>query len=89
VASNEIRHRATLVRDLESVPPVMGDRSRLAQVFLNLDCGSRRGIAAALGREARKRRDIHHLTMASNPSGVGIPASARASHARSSSTATA
>jgi PAS domain S-box-containing protein len=36
VATSEIRHRATLVRELADVPPVSGDRTRLAQVFLNL-----------------------------------------------------
>jgi CheY-like chemotaxis protein/two-component sensor histidine kinase len=36
VASNEIRHAAHLVRDLDEVPPVQGNRARLGQVFLNL-----------------------------------------------------
>lgn len=35
LAHNEIRHRATLVRQYSRVPPVDGD-GRLAQVFLNL-----------------------------------------------------
>jgi PAS domain S-box-containing protein len=33
---NEIRHRARLVRDFEDVPPVLGNESRLGQVFVNL-----------------------------------------------------
>ena len=33
---NEIRHRATLERDLTDTPPVDGSESRLGQVFLNL-----------------------------------------------------
>ena len=33
---NEIRHRARLVKDLQPVPPVLGNESRLGQVFLNL-----------------------------------------------------
>jgi len=33
---NEIRHRATLVRDLKNVPFVDANESRLGQVFLNL-----------------------------------------------------
>jgi PAS domain S-box-containing protein len=33
---NEVRHRATLVRDYKPVPPVFANESRLGQVFLNL-----------------------------------------------------
>lgn len=36
VASNEIRHRATLVRDFEEVPLVHANDARIGQVFLNL-----------------------------------------------------
>ncbi len=34
--ANELRHRATLVRDYQEVPAVLGNESRLGQVFLNL-----------------------------------------------------
>jgi PAS domain S-box-containing protein len=33
---NEVRHRARLVKDLQPVPPVLGNEGRLGQVFLNL-----------------------------------------------------
>ncbi|PTL80469.1 ATP-binding protein [Vitiosangium sp. GDMCC 1.1324] len=36
MAGNEIRHRARLVRDNQSAPPVEANEVRLAQVFLNL-----------------------------------------------------
>jgi signal transduction histidine kinase len=36
MATNEIRHRARLVKDLRPVPPVEANDSRLGQVFLNL-----------------------------------------------------
>ncbi|MGF1469345.1 MAG: ATP-binding protein [Sandaracinaceae bacterium] len=36
LASNEIRHRAALVRELEEVPKVMGSESRFVQVLVNL-----------------------------------------------------
>ncbi len=36
LASNEIRHRARLVRDYAPVPPVCANETRLGQVFLNL-----------------------------------------------------
>jgi CheY-like chemotaxis protein len=36
MATNEIRHRARLIRDLRPVPPVEANESRLGQVFLNL-----------------------------------------------------
>jgi CheY-like chemotaxis protein len=36
MASNELRHRAKLVKTLAEVPPVFANESRLGQVFLNL-----------------------------------------------------
>jgi PAS domain S-box-containing protein len=36
MAWNEIRHRATLVKDFADIPPVHGNEARLGQVFLNL-----------------------------------------------------
>src|SRR5206468_13095223 len=33
MAGNEIRHRARLVKDISDVPPVLGNESRLGQVF--------------------------------------------------------
>ncbi|BDG09871.1 hybrid sensor histidine kinase/response regulator [Anaeromyxobacter paludicola] len=36
MAWNEIKHRATLVKDFGAVPPVEGSAARLGQVFLNL-----------------------------------------------------
>jgi signal transduction histidine kinase/ActR/RegA family two-component response regulator len=36
LAANQIRHRATLARALDPVPPVHGNAARLTQVFLNL-----------------------------------------------------
>jgi signal transduction histidine kinase len=36
MAWNEIRHRARIAKDYGKVPPVLGNESRLGQVFLNL-----------------------------------------------------
>ncbi len=36
LASNEIRHRAELVRELKPTPPVMGSETRFVQVLVNL-----------------------------------------------------
>ncbi|MHB8879405.1 MAG: ATP-binding protein, partial [Myxococcaceae bacterium] len=36
MANNELRHRARLVKQLNPVPPVLANQSRLGQVFLNL-----------------------------------------------------
>jgi signal transduction histidine kinase len=36
LANNQIRHRATVVRKLASIPPVMANEGKLVQVFLNL-----------------------------------------------------
>jgi PAS domain S-box-containing protein len=36
LADNEIRHRARVTLDIDDVPPVLANESRLSQVFLNL-----------------------------------------------------
>jgi signal transduction histidine kinase len=36
LVTNEIRHRARLVRNLQAVPPVRGSLSKLVQVFVNI-----------------------------------------------------
>jgi CheY-like chemotaxis protein len=46
LAWNEVRHRARLVKDLEpGLPAVLGNESRLAQVFLNLIVNAAQAIA--------------------------------------------
>jgi two-component system cell cycle sensor histidine kinase/response regulator CckA len=47
LAWNEIRHRARLVKRYSRVPAVVGDQSRLGQVFLNLIVNAAQSIDAA------------------------------------------
>ncbi len=53
LATNEMRHRARLVRDYEPLPPVRAVESRLGQVFLNLLVNAAHAIPAgnAAGNE--------------------------------------
>ncbi len=80
VAMNEIRHRATLVRDLGSTPPVIADRARLAQVFLNLLINAaqaiREGDVAAHRITVRTRFDAAEgmVQVDVADTGDGIPA---------------
>jgi signal transduction histidine kinase len=46
LASNEIRHRARLVRDYDALPPVWANEARLGQVFLNLLVNATQAIPA-------------------------------------------
>jgi PAS domain S-box-containing protein len=57
MAQNEIRHRARLVREIEPVPPVLGNAARLGQVFLNLltNAAHAIGVGAAEENEIRIR----------------------------------
>ncbi len=48
-----IRHRATLVKDLGSVPPVMGNRVKLTQIVTNLLMNAIQALPAHRGREER------------------------------------
>ncbi|HEY6034795.1 MAG TPA: ATP-binding protein, partial [Kofleriaceae bacterium] len=53
LASNEIRHRAQLVWELETVPRVSADEGRLAQVFLNLIVNAAQAIPEGRSDENR------------------------------------
>ena len=57
LASNELRHRARLVRDFERVPQVLGSAAALGQVFLNLILNAAQSIpeGAAESNEVRLR----------------------------------
>ncbi|MDH5493278.1 MAG: PAS domain-containing protein, partial [Myxococcales bacterium] len=53
MCANEIRHRATLIRDLDAVPQVRGDSARLAQVFVNLLVNAAQALPAGAADQAR------------------------------------
>ncbi|HSP79643.1 MAG TPA: ATP-binding protein, partial [Myxococcaceae bacterium] len=77
LASNEIRHRARLVREYGPVPPAMANEGRLCQVFLNLVVNA----AQAIPEGAAERNEIRLRTWSGadgrvvvevQDSGVGI-----------------
>lgn len=53
MASNEIRHRASVVRHYNKVPPVHGNEARLGQVFLNLVVNAAQAIPEGRASENR------------------------------------
>jgi signal transduction histidine kinase len=61
MAGNEIRHRARLLRQLSPVPPVFGNESRVAQVFLNLIINAAQSIAEGntAGNEIRVATSVN------------------------------
>ena len=48
-----IRHRATLIKDLQPVPPVMGNRVKLTQILTNLLINAIQALPDHRGREER------------------------------------
>ena len=58
MAWNEIRHRAKLIKDYASVPPVQANESRLGQVFLNLVVNA----TQAMPEESAERNEIRVAT---------------------------
>jgi signal transduction histidine kinase len=79
MASNEIRHRAQLVKKFGKVPMVQANESRLGQVFLNLIVNGAQAIPE--GRAAANRvevttelNDAGRVVVSVRDSGGGIPA---------------
>ena len=78
MASNEIRHRAKVVRDYKRCPPVEGTDARLGQVFLNLVINA----AQALPEGKADRNEIRvsiarrgdRVRVAVADTGPGVPA---------------
>ena len=56
MAGNEIRHRAQLAKDYQTVPLVVGNESKLGQVFLNLVVNAAQAIEEG-------RADHHRITV--------------------------
>jgi signal transduction histidine kinase/CheY-like chemotaxis protein len=77
MASNEMRHRAVVVKEFAPTPRVMGNESRLAQVFLNLLVNAAQAIpeGAASRNQIRvvTRTDPHgQVVVEVRDTGVGI-----------------
>ncbi|HEY6180580.1 MAG TPA: ATP-binding protein, partial [Kofleriaceae bacterium] len=77
IAGAELRHRAPIVRSYDAVPPIIGSRIRLGQVFLNLIINAAQAIPdgqAADNRIEIAIRDTGTTTIVEvSDTGVGIP----------------
>jgi len=60
IAANELRHRATLVREYDNVPPVRANEARLGQVFLNLILNATHAIAEGDAAGNRVSVQVRH-----------------------------
>lgn len=61
MATNQIRHRARLVREFDDVPPIAGNEGRLSQVFLNLLVNAAQSIVeGAAGQNEIRVRTLRH-----------------------------
>jgi CheY-like chemotaxis protein len=78
MASNEIRHRANIVRRYTGVPPIHGNEARLGQVFLNLIVNAAQAIPEGRASENRIGLSIHvgendRVVVEVSDTGSGIP----------------
>ncbi|ATB46746.1 PAS domain S-box protein [Corallococcus macrosporus] len=71
LATTEIRHRARLVKQLDAVPTVVGNESRLGQVFLNLLVNAAQAIPAG----TPERHEIRVVTRLSGDGRVCVEVS--------------
>ncbi|NOY92040.1 MAG: response regulator [Deltaproteobacteria bacterium] len=53
ITANEVRHRARLIREIEELPPAVGDEARLSQVFVNLLVNAAQALDPARARQNR------------------------------------
>jgi signal transduction histidine kinase/CheY-like chemotaxis protein len=81
MAWNQIRHRAELVKDFESVPPIAANENRLGQVFLNLLINAAQAIPEGqVGQQQIKialRNLDRSVEVSVSDSGLGIPPEVR------------
>ena len=77
MASSEIRHRARLVKEYGEAPPVLGNESRLGQLFLNLLVNAAQAIPHGnlQGNEIRLglSHQLGEVVVAVSDTGEGIP----------------
>jgi PAS domain S-box-containing protein len=77
IAGNEIKQRATLVRDYEPVPPVDANPNRVEQVLLNLLLNAVQSLPWPSGQgqqiRARLRSSKGNVTISIEDTGSGIP----------------
>ncbi|MFU8804681.1 MAG: two-component system sensor histidine kinase NtrB [Bradymonadaceae bacterium] len=77
VARHEIRHRAEVVTDFGSIPPVRGNATQLSQVLLNLLINAAHAIPEgdSTGNQIRIRtyRSDEHVIVEVEDTGIGIP----------------
>jgi signal transduction histidine kinase len=78
MATNEIRHRARLIRDLRPVPPIEANESRIGQVFLNLLVNAAQAIPEGRAsaneiRVATYVADDGRVCVEISDTGTGIP----------------
>lgn len=78
MASNEIRHRAIVVRHYDKVPPVHGNEARLGQVFLNLVVNAAQAIPEGRVSENRITLSIRgdgnkRVLVEVSDTGTGMP----------------
>ena len=77
IAGNEIKQKATLVRDYDSIPPVDANPNRIEQVLLNLLLNAVQSLPAAEGEgqeiRARLRSGDGQVSIVIEDTGSGIP----------------
>jgi len=79
IAKSQLRHRARLVKDYGELPPILGNESRLGQLFLNLIINAAQAIPEGGDAEHHEvrittRREAEGwVVVAVQDTGVGIP----------------
>jgi PAS domain S-box-containing protein len=78
IAAHQLRHRATLVKELTPVPPIRGNEHRVGQLFLNLIVNAAQAIpeGAANTNSVRVSTALHpdgRVRIEIADTGVGIP----------------
>lgn len=77
IANNQLRHRATLIKDLGEVPAIAADPGKLTQVLLNLLINAAQaipeGAASSHSVRVRTRVEGDRVVLSVIDSGVGIP----------------